>query len=41
LEGCLFIGLIQTRDPYFHQENLGGRSANWNNKEWLTKNRGI
>ena len=41
LDGCLFIGLIQTGDPHFSPENLGGRSANWNHKEWLHKNRGI
>ena len=41
LDGCLFIGLIQTRDPHFSPENLGGRSANCNHQEWLHNNRGI
>jgi hypothetical protein len=35
LEDSLFIGLIQTRNGNFNPENLGGRSANWNRKEWL------
>jgi hypothetical protein len=41
LEDCLFIGLIQTRNPRFDAENLGNRSANWNSKEWFHKDRGI
>jgi len=41
LEGCLFVGLIQTENPYFDTEPLGGSSANWNNREWLMKDRGI
>jgi hypothetical protein len=41
LENCLFIGLIQTRDGHFNPKNLGSRSAQWNSKEWLNKNRGI
>ncbi len=34
-----FIALVQTSNPGYSCENIGGRSANWNPKEWLQADR--
>jgi hypothetical protein len=41
LFGKRLIGLIQTADAKYHPGKLGGCSANWNQREWLFKDRGI
>ncbi|BBF79579.1 hypothetical protein EM6_0147 [Asticcacaulis excentricus] len=33
------IALVQTNDPGYSCENIGGRSANWNPKEWFQADR--
>ncbi len=33
------IALVQTNDPRYSCEKIGGRSANWNPKEWLHADR--
>lgn len=41
LVGKHLIGLIQTNNAEFHIEGLGGRGANWNDREWLMAKRGL
>jgi hypothetical protein len=41
LLGKTLIILIQTDDATYVCNNIGGRSAQWNNKEWLNSSRGL
>jgi len=41
LVGKHLIAMIQTNDANFHPEGLGGRSAQWNEREWLDAKRGL
>nr|WP_237072620.1 barstar family protein [Pseudaestuariivita rosea] len=41
LFGGLMLCFVQTDDPGFETEKLGGRSALWNSKEWLLSARGL
>jgi hypothetical protein len=39
LTGKRFLILVQSNDPRMHYENLGAKTALWNWREWLYKNR--
>lgn len=39
LHGCRLIGLVQTDDPEFRCDPLGGRQPQWNPAEWLDSRR--
>jgi Barstar (barnase inhibitor) len=41
LTGKRFVVLVQSDDPTLRYERLGGRSAQWNRREWLDKDRGL
>jgi len=41
LFGKRLIGLIQTNDPNFHRDGLGGTTTHWNDAEWLDSARGL
>ena len=41
LFGNRLIAIVQVGDPRTTFDNLGCRSANWNHREWLDKNRGL
>jgi Barstar (barnase inhibitor) len=41
LTGRRFLTMIQSNDPSMHYEKLGCRSAFWNRREWLNKDRGL
>lgn len=40
LHGERLIAFVSSEDPNLHIEPLGGRAANWNEKEWLMSARG-
>ena len=39
LTGQRLIGIIQSDDPHFHTEKIGGHNPTWNRKEWLNVDR--
>ncbi|MEM9104020.1 MAG: barstar family protein [Pseudomonadota bacterium] len=39
--GKRFFSLVQTDDPHFSRENLGGNATKWNDAEWLDSARGL
>ncbi len=41
LTGKRFLTIAQSNDPTMHYENLVGRAALWNWREWLHKDRGL
>ncbi|WP_419901743.1 hypothetical protein [Kiloniella sp.] len=41
LFGKVLIGLIQTNDPNFRCEGIGGTQASWNLSEWKNSSRGL
>ncbi|MGI9383521.1 MAG: hypothetical protein ACR2PO_10230 [Methyloligellaceae bacterium] len=41
LFGKRLIGLIQTNDPEFDRDGLGGTTTHWNEAEWLNSARGL
>jgi hypothetical protein len=41
LLGRRLLALVQSDDPRIQFGPLGARSANWNEREWLNKNRGL
>lgn len=41
LVGKHLICLVQTNDANFHPDGLGGRTAQWNEREWLNAKRGL
>ena len=41
LEDIKLIAFVQSNDAKIDFPNLGGMSAEWNNKEWLDQNRGL
>ncbi|PJZ75267.1 barstar family protein [Leptospira neocaledonica] len=41
LIGQRLIVIVKVHDAKFSVSNLGSRSANWNHKEWLNKDRGL
>jgi hypothetical protein len=41
LTGRRFLTLVQSDDPGIQFAKLGGYSAQWNEREWLDKNRGL
>jgi RNAse (barnase) inhibitor barstar len=41
VEDIKLLAFVQSNDPTIDFPNLGGMSAEWNNEEWLNKNRGL
>ncbi|HEY6814018.1 MAG TPA: barstar family protein [Croceibacterium sp.] len=41
LAAKLLIALVQTDDARYACEDIGGRQANWNGREWLLADRGL
>jgi hypothetical protein len=41
LEGRLLIALVQTDDNHYAGAPLGGRSLQWNRREWTDRDRGL
>jgi hypothetical protein len=41
LTGKRFLTMVQSNDPKMHYENVGGRTPQWNWREWLFKDRGL
>ena len=39
LWSCALIVLVQTDDPAYECEPIGGRRANWNGREWFATDR--
>lgn len=39
LTGQRLIGIIQSDDPHFYTDKIGGHSPTWNRKEWLNADR--
>lgn len=41
LTGRRFLTMVQSDDPHTRFDELGGKAARWNRREWLNKSRGI